>query len=150
MNRPTPASCLVIASAVLLSFASAGCSKHENNEVQARVKDAYEEARTAVADGWQDVKSYTFEKRKEFGASASALNSRMDSQVDQLRANYSEARASASRKAAMDELKNSQAEFKAKVDALSRASADTWDSAKQNVMAAWDRVQVAYKKARDE
>ena len=48
----------------------------------------------------------------------------------------------------MDELKNADANYKEKLAALGNASADTWDSAKQNVIAAWDRLQASYAKAR--
>ena len=48
----------------------------------------------------------------------------------------------------MAELKNSEADYKEKLAALGTASADTWDSAKQNVILAWDRLEVSYRKAR--
>jgi hypothetical protein len=130
------------------TLAGTGCSKKETTDAQTKVKDAYEDAKTAVADTWKDVKSYTFEKRDDFSANAKALTSKMDSQVQELRVNYSEAKASASRKAAMDELKSSQADYQDKVDALGRATADTWDSAKQNAVSSWDRLQAAYYKAK--
>lgn len=139
---------LSVLAASLVSLAGTGCSKHESNEAREKVKDAYEEAKTAVVDTWKDVKSYTFEKHDDFSANAKALTSKMDSQVQQLRVNYSDAKASASRRAAMEELKNSQADYKDKVEALSHATADTWDSAKQNVIGSWDRLQAAYDKAR--
>ncbi len=101
-----------------------------------------------MSDAWGDVKSFTFDKRDDFTKSARAFEARMEAQLSELRANYSEAQASASRKAAMDELKNAEADYKEKLSALGTATADTWDSAKQNVVAAWDRVQSAYAKAR--
>jgi hypothetical protein len=48
--------------------------------------------------------------------------------------------ASASRKAAMAEIKDSEAAYKEKIEALGTATADTWDSAKQNVISAWDHL----------
>ena len=60
----------------------------------------------------------------------------------------SDAKASASRKAAMEELKKSEADYKTKVSALGDATEATWDSAKQNAIASWDRLQAAYYKAR--
>ena len=56
--------------------------------------------------------------------------------------------ASASRKAAMAEIKDSEAAYKGKIEALGTATADTWDSAKQNVISAWDHLQASYYKAR--
>ena len=137
---------LFAASFAVLAFT--GCSKHDRNEAGEKVKDAYQDTKTAVSNGWDNVKSYTFEKRNDFTASAKAMTSKMDSQLSELRANYSEANASASRKAAMAELKDSEADYKAKLDALGTATADTWDAAKQNVIASWDKLQAAYYKAR--
>jgi predicted pyridoxine 5'-phosphate oxidase superfamily flavin-nucleotide-binding protein len=72
----------------------------------------------------------------------------MEAKMSELRANYSEAKASASRKAAMAELKDAEADYKEKLAALGSATADTWDSAKQNVIASWDKLQAKYDKAR--
>ena len=132
----------------LSALALAGCSKQESSDASATVKGAYEDTKTAMANAWNDVKSYTFEKRSDFSASAKALTSKMDSQISEMRANYSDAKASASRKAAMAELKDSEADYKAKLDALGSATADTWDSAKQNVISSWDKLQASYYKAK--
>jgi len=144
--RPAAVTCM--ATAALLALA--GCAKPKHDDLGTRVKRVYEEAKGAVTDAWADVKGYTYEKRTEFGAKARAMKSKMDDEVDQLRADYAESKASASRKAAMEEVRNAQADFKAKVDALGHASADTWDSAKQKVVAAWDRLEAAVKKARSD
>jgi hypothetical protein len=50
----------------------------------------------------------------------------------------------------MEELKNSESNYNEKLAALGTATADTWDSAKQNVISAWDKLQAAYDKARAE
>jgi hypothetical protein len=125
-----------------------GCSKQDRNSASATAKEAYADTKSAMSNAWDDVKSFTFEKRDQFTASAKALTSKMDAQLSELRADYSEAKASASRKAAMAELKSSEADYKEKVEALGNATAATWDSAKQNVIASWDRLQAAYYKAR--
>ena len=101
-----------------------------------------------MSNAWDSVKSYTFEKRSDFSASAKAMTSKMDSQISTLRADYSDAKASASRKTAMAELKDADADYKAKLSALGSATADTWDSAKQNVIASWDKLQASYYKAK--
>ncbi len=134
--------------ALLTTLAFAGCSKQEQTTASDKVKDAYQDSKAAVSNAWDSVKSYTFEKRSDFSASAKAMTSKIDSEVSELRANYSEATASASRKAAMAELKDSEADYKAKLDALGTATADTWDSAKQNVIASWDKLQASYYKAK--
>jgi hypothetical protein len=140
----------VAALAAGLVAAFGGCSKQTRSDASATVKDAYADTKAAMAKGWDEVKSFTFDKRNDFVASAKAMSSKMDAQLSEVRANYSEAKASASRKAAMSELKNAEADYKEKLDALGNATAATWDSAKQNVISAWDRVQAAYYKARAE
>lgn len=134
----------------LVAIAVVGCSKSDRADASATAKEAYNDTKTAVANAWGDVKAFTFEKRNDFQANAKAMSSKLEVQLSEVRANYSEAKASASRKAAMAELKNSEADYKEKVNALGNATAATWDSAKQNVVLAWDRVQAAYHKARAE
>ena len=139
---------VALLAAGLSALAFTGCSKQDRDDAGTKVKDAYQDTKTAVSNAWDDVKSYTFEKRTDFSANAKAMTSKMDSQISELRANYSDAKASASRKAAMAELKDSEADYKAKLDALGTATADTWDSAKQNVIASWDKLQASYYKAK--
>ncbi|HWA86920.1 MAG TPA: hypothetical protein VG710_11900 [Opitutus sp.] len=141
-------STLVVAAGLLGLGAMTSCSKSNQEKINDSVKDAYNDSKAAMSKAWDNAKDYTFDKRDEFTASAKAMSSKMEAQLSEVRANYSEAKASASRKAAMEELKDSEADYKEKVAALGRASADTWDSAKQNVIHAWDRVEAAYDKAR--
>lgn len=129
-------------------FGFSGCNKSDRADVSAKTSEMAADAKVSMSNAWDDVKSFTFEKRDDFRANAKAMSSKMDAQLSELRANYSDAKASDSRKAAMAELKASEATYKEKVDALGTATADTWDSAKQNVVAAWDRLQASYNKAR--
>jgi hypothetical protein len=137
--------CLLLCASVL---GAAGCSRREREDAQARVKDAYEETKAAVVSAWGRAKAFTFEQRDKFTAHAKELSSNMDAQLSKLRAEAADEKASESRRAAWAELKNAEADYKQKVAALGTASADTWESAKQNVIAAWDRLQVAYYRAR--
>lgn len=143
--RYVPVALLV---AGLSALAFTGCSKKDRDDTGATIKEAYQDSKNAMSNAWNDIKSYGYDKRDDFNASAKAVTSKMDAQLSELRANYSEAQASASRKAAMAELKDSEADYKAKLNALGTASADTWDSAKQNVIASWDKLQASYYKAR--
>jgi len=138
----------LLAAAIILAAAVAGCTKQEQKEAKAAVKDTYQDSKAAMGRAWDNVKDFAFDKREDFAASAKSLAAKMDVQISEVRANYSEAKASASRKAAMAELKDSEADYKAKLDALGTASADTWDAAKKNVILAWDRLEAAYHKAR--
>lgn len=135
------------------------CSKQDRDTAGAKTQDAYDTAKAgvkeayadtkdAMANAWDEVKTFTFDQRDKFSANAKALQSDMEARTSKLRAEFSEAQASASRKAAMAKLKDAEADYKQKVSALGDASAATWDSAKQNTIAAWDRLQAAYHEAR--
>jgi len=126
----------------------AGCNKADRADAKATVKEVAHDAKVAIVDAWADVKGFTFDKHDDFSKQAKALSARMEAQVSELRANYSEAKASASRQAAMAELKDSEANYKEKLDALGTATADTWDAGKQNVILAWDKLDASYRKAR--
>lgn len=130
-----------------LLFIITGCTKEERVDAGAKAKEIYVDSKAALARGWDKVKSATFDKRGDVEAQGKALAAEMDAQASKLRANYSDAKASMSRKAAMEELKNAEADYKQKLSSLGNASADTWESAKNNTIAAWDRLEAAYRKA---
>jgi hypothetical protein len=134
--------------AALAVLTLAACSKGDRQEISDKTKDAYQDTKDVVAAGWNDLKSFSFEKRDAFTAQVKAQQAKLEAEVSKLRAEYSEAQASASRKAAMAELKDSEANYKEKLAALGNASAATWDAARDDVIAAWDRMQAAYAKAR--
>ena len=141
---------IALISTALAAGLSSGCSKKTQSDASAAVKGAYEDTKAAMGHAWDSVKSYTFDKKDDFTANAKALSAKMDAQVSEVRADVSDAKASASRKAAFEELKNAQADYKEKLSALGNATAATWESAKNNVIAAWDRLEAAYYKARAE
>jgi len=139
---------LPLLAAGLAALAFSACSKSTRDDVADKTKDAYQDTKAAVARGWDNVKDYTFDKRSDFSKWAEAQQKEFEADASKLKANYSEAEASASRKAAMAELKDSEANYKEKLSALGHASAETWDAARDNVAAAWDRLQASYAKAR--
>jgi hypothetical protein len=140
------ASLAALAGISALVFSS--CTKQDRSTVSAKTSEAVSDTKNAMGNAWDSVKSHTWEKRDDFTANAKAIGSRFDAQMSELHANYSEAKASASRKAAMADLKSSEADYKEKVSSLGNATAATWDSGKQNVIASWDRLQASYYKAR--
>ena len=125
----------------------AACTREERAEAGAKAKDVYADSTAALSRGWDKLKSATFDKRGDVEAQAKALAAEMEAQASKLRANFSDARASASRRAAMEQLRNAEADYKEKLAALRNATADTWESAKNNTIAAWDRLEAAYRKA---
>jgi gas vesicle protein len=134
----------------MLAVALGSCSRRQSSDVRDRVKSAYDQAKTAVTDTWQDVKSYTYDKRSKFSDDAHGLASKMDDQIDELRHRWDDAKASERKKAALDELKRCQTDFKARVDDLGHASAQTWESAKGAVVDSWNHLKTAYQKARED
>lgn len=91
----------------------AGCSKQEREAMVGKTRDAYAESKAAAVQAGRDLKSYAFERRAELGAQASGL-----------RASCSDVQASASRKAALHELEDSEAAFQAKLAAIGNATSD--------------------------
>ncbi len=147
--KTTPIRFLSLVTAAGLGvFALVGCTKQDRASASAKTSEVIADTKNALGNAWDSVKAHTWEKRDDFTANAKAVTSKMDSQISELRANYSDAKASASRKAAMAELKDSEADYKEKVKSLGNATAATWDSAKQNVIASWDKLQASYYKAR--
>lgn len=132
----------------LAALVLTGCSERKRADLADKTKDAYQDTKAAVAQGWSDLKGYTYEKRSEFTLQLKAQQADLEAGISKLRAEYSEANASASRKAAMAELKDSEANYKEKLAAVGNATADTWTAARDDVAAAWDRLQASYAKAR--
>ena len=126
----------------------AACTKAKREDIADKSKEAYQDTKAAVVQGWDNLKDYTFEKRDDFTLKLKAQQAGFEADVSKLRAEYSDANASASRKAAMAELKNSEADYQEKLAAVGNATADTWTSARDNVAASWDRLQASYAKAR--
>lgn len=133
---------------VAVLLAGAGCTRQEQERVKTAAKNTYEDSKAAMSRVWSDVKDYTYEKREAFDAKLKSLSSEMEVRMRELRTEYAEEKASASRKAAMEELKNAEANYQEKLRALGTASADTWEAAKQNVILAWERLVAAYNRAR--
>jgi hypothetical protein len=129
-------------------FALTGCNKSERANATVKADDMVADTKASMSNGWDNVKSFTFEKRDDFKANGKVMSAKWEAQMSELRANYSEAKASDSRKAAMIELKSSEAAYQEKFTALGTATADTWDSAKRNVISSWDNLQASYLKAR--
>lgn len=147
-NRILRFSAIAAAGVALLSMSA--CSKGERETLSDQAKDAYKDASAKVSEGWDQLKSYSYEKRKELAAEFDAKEAQLEAEISKLRADYSEAEASASRKAAMEELQNAEADYKQKLAAVGTATADTWGAARDNVIAAWDRLQASIAKARAE
>ena len=147
MKTRIPRFTIILAvSAAIVAFA--GCSKNDRDNLSDKAKDAYQDTKDAVSKGYEDLKSYTFDKRTDLERELKARQASIEADVSNMKANYSEASASASRKAAMNELKDADADYKEKLSALGDATSDTWNAARDRASAAWDRLKAAYQKAR--
>jgi hypothetical protein len=147
MNMKTTRKTL-IASLMLAGIAlvAVGCSKTGGEKAADKVGEAYEKTKTAVANSWSDLKDFTYDKSSDFQDRAKAMASDMDAKFEKLKADTADAKASASRSAAWEEVKNNRADLSEKVDALGDATADTWASAKANVIAAANKLEASYDK----
>ena len=160
MNLKLIALPAALAGLTLVAFT--GCNKQ--NDLAQSTTPAYEPARVSdlpmsgapmtdapfTSAEWNQLRGASYEAKADFDRQLKAMNSTLEARVSELRSEYNEAQASASRKAAMDELKNSEADFKQKMSAVGRATKDTWNSAKSDAAASWDRLQAAYDRARAE
>jgi len=132
----------------LSALAFTGCSKSDQAEAKSDIKDAYQDTKAAVSGAWSDFKDYSYEKRQDFSDRANALSAKFDAEVSEVKASHAGAKASASREAAWNKVRDARADFGMKMSALGNATADTWDSAKAEVNAAWDNLQAAYAEAK--
>lgn len=145
MKYPTLLTTVTISA---LALTLLGCTKNAEEKTTDKVAEVYTTSKTAVVNTWNDVKDYTFEKQSDFSKRAEAIASDLDAKISKLKTETADAKASASRSEAMDELTNSRANLSEKLSALGNASSDTWASAKSNVITAAKRVEAAYDKAR--
>jgi hypothetical protein len=136
---------IVVVSALL--FAS-GCSQSDREETKQDAKAIVRDVKTAATETWADFKDYSYEKRADLAASLYAMTRKLDAEISELQAGAADAKASASRSAAWQRLRDARADFGAKTEALGRATADTWASAQAEAKAAWKNLQAAYAEAK--
>lgn len=128
-----------------LAFTACG-----RNTADRSAESSASSASVETTNNWNDLRTYSFEKRGDFNSSLSAMNARLEAEVSQLEANASSANASKSRKDAVAAVKSDKANFDEKSAALARASQDTWEQARDEAAAAWDKLQASLAKARAE
>lgn len=101
-----------------------------------------------ATESWTELRTYSYDRRGEFNSSLNAMSARVDAEISSMKADASGAKASQSRQDAMKEVESAKSDFDGKAAALGRASKDTWDQARDELAAAWDRLQAALQKAR--
>ena len=145
LNRGFVAAVTLLTTLVLII--TGGCSRHDRRSLSERAGDAYESTMHSLDHTWDQVRSYSYDKRDTVVRDFSSASARTDAQIDRLQAEFAQGRANASGRAALDDLKSADADFHGKLDALSRASADGWNAAKEQAIASWHRLEAAYDRA---
>jgi hypothetical protein len=118
------------------------------NRAADNTQDAMRRAGNAIENGWNDLRDVDFDRRNDFTQHAQSMKSRTEAQIAEIRSEASEANATASRKAAWEQVKSDQASFDQKMNALGRATKDTWRSAKNETIEAWEKLEASIRKAR--
>ena len=102
-----------------------------------------------TAEAWEALKAYTHAKQNDAVAYGKKLMKETDDQIKQLQARAS--RASGDAKVEYDKqvkaLKAKQAEAGKKLSAMGKATAASWDTAKQGFADAYKDLQSAYERA---
>lgn len=117
------------------------------NEAKTAMTNASEDATDAIAEAWEDLRDYSFAQREEFDEKADAMLARLDAEISDAKAEVASAEAETARSDAWEKVQDSRVALGEKVEALGDATASTWESVKQQVFAAWDRTQAAYREA---
>ncbi|HTL69363.1 MAG TPA: hypothetical protein VL200_16985 [Lacunisphaera sp.] len=133
--------------AAVLTFSNA-CSRRDRDAAADQAKDGYDKSVAALDSTWEKVKDYTYEKRDQFVSEWNSANAQAEAKIHDLQANYADAKASASHREAMEELKRDDADYQAALKSLGSASANEWDAAKEKTISAWHKLQAAYDRAR--
>jgi predicted translin family RNA/ssDNA-binding protein len=102
-----------------------------------------------AADTWDNVKSYTVEKKDEAVAYGRKLVRQSDREIKQLERKASKASGEAKAQFQSDvkELKAKRAEASKKLDEMGKASSSAWDEAKNGFADAYQDLQDSYHKA---
>lgn len=93
-----PLNVLTVLTLSAVSLAAWGCSKSDRDTASDKVADAYHDTKAAVADSWDSVKDYTFEKSSDFKARAEAVSSDLDAKIAKLQSSFAAEKASARRR----------------------------------------------------
>lgn len=139
---------VVAASLIVAAVAVSGCSRQQGRNLSEQAGDAYQHAGNSLDRTWDHVKSYSYDQRDTVVRDLHSASARTDVQIDTLQANYAQGRANASGRAALQDLRAADSDYHSKLDALSHASADGWNAAKEQAIASWHRLEAALDRAR--
>lgn len=89
----------------------------------------------------REIKSTSYEHRDEFITAVIDATTRLDSRIADLQARAAGKPSSEARIRAMEDLKTARSDLAEKIGAFSNASAETWNSVRDQALSALNRVQ---------
>jgi hypothetical protein len=142
-----------------VSMLSTGCSAQEKKDdaqtfAVSPATIAIEAAATAAAvtasDSWDLVKDYTYDQRGAFAAGLGHMIERMDAAIVRLQARRTTLPQTSVKDwdFAMKELDDARSDLRFQVNALDKATPDTWNDVKDTLAQAWQRTKDAFDKVR--
>lgn len=139
----THSSMILIAGLVVIAIS--GCSNERNSTgtsagAPTSERSGSPQTPAVLNDALED---YSFDRQDEFASQFRAMLAEMDAQVSEFLESHPEEQAEGATRTAIQELKSAQTDFKKKLEAAGTAGAETWNTARSSVTAAWDRLETA-------
>jgi hypothetical protein len=130
---------ILILLAGLAAFALSACTGEKPADTTERAGSPQSPAANRDA-----LTSYQFDRRDEFRSQFNAMYSEFTAQLREFEAKNAGAEASDEVKAALAAVKDAESEFKNKLEALSSATDGNWETTRNDVTAAWEKLQAAF------
>lgn len=100
------------------------------------------------SDSWNELSTYTYERRGEFNSSLNAMSAKVDAEIATLKSKTTSGGNADNKQEALKEVQEAKADFDGKAAALGRASQQQWNEARDEVAQSWQRLQSALQRAR--
>ena len=117
------------------------CSERQTEKTADQVSDstreAYQNTKDFVSDGWNSIKDYTYDRKDQFSDTMSAMG-------DSIEKRYRDIKGSNLSDDAKRSIENALSKFKRSMKNLGDATADTWDDAKDEAHEAWEELKDVY------
>jgi phage shock protein A len=97
-----------------------------------------------TGSGQRDLRSAPYEQREEFIRAVNDAVARLDARIAELNARQAGLPPSEGRARAQEDLKLARTDLESRIGALATASAETWDSVRDQALSALSRAQAAY------
>lgn len=128
----TPLKTAVGVSALGIALLFTACTRDNDTAATTASTDPTLPPATAVTtDRWQDLQTYSYDRRNEFAEKANEFAERLDDRIQ-----HAQGETSTRLAEARDELREA-------ASAVSNATAETWESTKELVGRAWTKAEAA-------